>query len=123
MSIPSPMRQGALLLCIMMLSGYLWGESRVPQNAVWIDVRSPQEFDEGHLEGAVLIPYDAITAGVLGRQIPKDTPLYLYCAVGGRAEVAKQELKTLGYRSVTNVGGLENARHLQRDNNNLATGQ
>jgi phage shock protein E len=89
--------------------------AELPTNAVWIDVRSPAEYQQGHLAQAQLIPFDGIEAGVSGLNLPKDTPIYLYCAVGGRAEVAKQRLEALGYDKVTNVGSLENARELASD--------
>jgi phage shock protein E len=44
--------------------------------------------------------------------LAKGTPIYLYCAVGGRAEKARQSLQALGYTNVTNVGGLDNARQV-----------
>ena len=87
-----------------------WAE--VPADAVWIDVRSPSETARGHLPQAVLIPFDGIEAGMVQRQLRKDTPIYLYCAGGGRAENAKGRLEMLGYSDVTNVGGLDDAQKL-----------
>jgi len=52
---------------------------------------------------------------VARRQLPKDTPIYLYCAVGGRAELAKQRLEAIDYKNITNVGSLENARRMLAD--------
>jgi len=49
---------------------------------------------------------------VAGLQLAKNTPIYLYCAVGGRAEKARQSLLAAGYSNVTNAGGLEDARKL-----------
>lgn len=87
-------------------------KAEIPDNAVWIDVRSPAEYSQGHLPNATLIPYDGIEKGIAGLNLPKDTPLYLYCAVGGRAEKAKQRLEAIAYSNVTNVGGLGDAREL-----------
>ncbi|CAA0125438.1 Thiosulfate sulfurtransferase PspE [Halioglobus japonicus] len=84
-----------------------WAE--LSPNAVWIDVRSPAETASGHLQQAVLIPFDGIEAGVAGLQLGKDTPIYLYCAFGGRAENAKGRLEAQGFTDVTNVGGLDDA--------------
>ena len=102
-------------LLIFTLWGALPGRAEVPANAVWIDVRTPSEYASGHLQGAVLIPFDGIEAGMARLQLAKDTPIYLYCAVGGRAEVAKQRLEALDYTTVTNVGGLIDARTLAAD--------
>jgi phage shock protein E len=84
--------------------------AEIPANAVWIDVRTPAEFERGHLPNATLIPYDSIEKGIAGLNLAKDTPIYLYCAVGGRAEKAKQTLEAIKYTQVTNVGGLDDAR-------------
>lgn len=74
---------------------------------VWIDVRSPEEFNEGHLQGAVNVPHEQI-AGQIARISPdKNAPVNLYCRSGRRAEVALQELKKLGYTNVTNHGGYQ----------------
>lgn len=86
--------------------------AEVPANAVWIDVRTPAEYAQGHLPQAQLIPYDGIEVGVAGLHLSKGAPIYLYCAVGGRAEKARQSLLAQGYTNVTNAGGLEDARQL-----------
>jgi phage shock protein E len=99
-------------LMFIMLCCALPVRAQVPANAVWIDVRTPTEYASGHLEEAALIPYDGIEAGVARLQLEKDTPIYLYCAVGGRAEVAKKRLEAQNYTNVTNVGGLLDARKL-----------
>ena len=98
-------------MCLIIL-GALQVRAEIPADAVWIDVRTPAEFAQGHLEQATLIPFDGIEAGIARLQLPKDTPIYLYCAVGGRAEKARQRLEALNYSAVTNVGGLQDARQL-----------
>jgi phage shock protein E len=102
-----------LVLVILCSAPPAWAE--VPANAVWIDVRSPTEYASGHLQQATLIPFDGIEAGVAQLQLSKDTPIYLYCAVGGRAAMAKKRLEFLNYNNVTNAGGLEDARKLSGD--------
>ncbi|MEE4147188.1 MAG: rhodanese-like domain-containing protein [Halieaceae bacterium] len=94
-----------------LLAGTSAGAS-APADAVWIDVRTPAEYNRGHLTQAQLIPFDGIEAGVARLGLAKDTPIYLYCAVGGRAEKARQSLLAQGYSDVTNAGGLEDARQL-----------
>ena len=112
-----------LLLCLSLAAASLWAENGVPQDAVWIDVRSPQEYASGHLPGATLIPFDGIEVGVSRLGLAKDTPIYLYCAVGGRAEVARQRLLAMDFRNVSNVGGLGDARRLRGELDKLAAGQ
>ena len=74
---------------------------------VWIDVRSAEEFNAGHLQDAVNIPHDKIIEGVKAIGSDKDAPINLYCRSGRRAEAALTELKNAGYTNVTNRGGYE----------------
>lgn len=99
-------------LCGIGLFWAMAAHAQLPANAVWIDVRSPGEYKQGHLNEAQLIPFDGIEVGVARLKLPKDTPIYLYCAVGGRAGAAKQRLEALNYSNVTNVGSLQAAREL-----------
>ncbi|QOR11973.1 rhodanese-like domain-containing protein [Haemophilus parainfluenzae] len=74
---------------------------------IWIDVRSAEEFNAGHLQDAVNIPHDKIVEGVKAIGSDKDAPINLYCRSGRRAEAALTELKNAGYTNVTNHGGYE----------------
>jgi phage shock protein E len=75
-----------------------------------IDVRTQAEWDEGHLAIATHIPLDQI-ADRIGEVAPdKDQQIYLHCRSGGRSGQAKTKLEGLGYTSVENVGGLDDAR-------------
>ena len=105
--------QACLFVAVMLAGAGV--HAQVPADAVWIDVRTPAEYSQGHLEQAQLIPFDGIEAGVERLGLARDTPIYLYCAVGGRAEKARQSLIAEGYSNVTNAGGLENARQLAAD--------
>jgi rhodanese-related sulfurtransferase len=71
------------------------------QKAVIIDVREPDEWQEGHLNGAGLLPLSALERGVppqeLAQILPKDKIIYCYCLAGGRCEEAAARLKPLGY--------------------------
>ena len=83
-----------------------------PADAVWIDVRSAEEYASGHINDASNISHQAILAGVSAQGLAKDTPIYLYCGSGYRANVAKDALEAQHYTNVVNVGGLEDARAL-----------
>ena len=74
---------------------------------VWIDVRSAEEFNAGHLQDAVNIPHDQILARIQAVSPDKNAPVNLYCRSGRRAETALTELKNAGYTNVTNHGGYE----------------
>lgn len=74
---------------------------------IWIDVRSPEEFKAGHLNGALNIPNDQIANRISTVSPDKSAPINLYCRSGRRAEAALQELKKMGYTNVTNHGGYQ----------------
>jgi phage shock protein E len=73
-----------------------------------IDVRTKEEFENGHRDGAVNIPIENIMSGDLGivATLPKDTEIQCYCASGARSGMVKQILNQHGYMNVTNLGGL-----------------
>jgi len=77
---------------------------------IWIDVRTDQEWNSGHLEGAVHIPYTEIGEKIINVTDDKNAPIKLYCRSGGRAGKAKETLDAMGYTNVTNIGGLDDAR-------------
>jgi phage shock protein E len=83
-----------------------------PTDAVWIDVRSAEEYAGGHIKDASNMSHEAILAGVSAQGLAKDTPIYLYCGSGYRAGVAKDALEAQHYTNVINVGGLGDARAL-----------
>lgn len=79
----------------------------VNASGIWIDVRTPQEFAEGHLQNAVNIPYDQIVAKIAQVSPNKNELINLYCRSGRRAEIALAELKMLGYTKITNHGSYQ----------------
>lgn len=54
-----------------------------------IDVRERDEWLEGHVEGAMHLPLSQLQKGPVPDTLPKDQPLYLYCARGRRAKIAQ----------------------------------
>ena len=66
-----------------------------------LDVRTPQEYQQAHLQGAVLIPIDQIEKR-LG-EIPKNRAILVYCAVGSRSNAVAGFLAERGYREVYNM--------------------
>lgn len=69
---------------------------------VIIDVREPEEYARGHVEGALNIPAAELSASSHLHQLPKDEPLILYCVSGSRSHVAIQILRSLGFTNLTN---------------------
>ena len=74
---------------------------------IWIDVRTADEFQQGHLDGSINIPFEQIADHISKVSPNKDEPVHLYCRSGRRAETALQTLKQLGYNNVTNHGGYQ----------------
>ena len=75
------------------------------QGAVLLDVRTSQEYMEGHVPESKNVPLqtiETITALVKNRE----TPLYVYCYSGTRSNQAVQLLQRMGYTKVTNIGGI-----------------
>jgi len=70
-----------------------------------VDVRTPQEFSEGHLEGAVNIPVRDIEAR-LGELGDKQGSIVLYCRSGARSAKAKTLLESHGFTRVVNLGAM-----------------
>jgi len=73
--------------------------------ALLIDVRTADEFNELHLEGARNIPLHELTRAM--SSLPKDKPVIVYCAVGSRSATAAGLLAKSGY-DVRNLGAMEN---------------
>jgi rhodanese-related sulfurtransferase len=76
---------------------------------VLIDVRTPEEFKAGAVEGAVNIPLDVIDQQIT-RAVPcKIQQIYVYCRSGRRSAAAADKLKKAGYTAVENLGGFSEA--------------
>lgn len=72
-----------------------------------IDVRTPAEFQSGHIAGAINIPLDVFEAGRIPNTVPADeTPKLLYCRSGRRSGIAAEILAKAGYKNVFNFGGV-----------------
>ena len=70
-----------------------------------LDIREKDEWDEGHLEGAVFLPRGFLEVRVETVLTDKDTPIIVYCAGGVRSALGAQSLGQLGYRNVVSMAG------------------
>ena len=84
-------------------------EYETTDGAVLLDVRTAEEYRDGHIDGSVNIPLDRISA-VENIVKDKSTPLYVYCLSGGRSGQAVSYLKQMGYTNVKNIGGISSYR-------------
>ncbi|WP_432695692.1 rhodanese-like domain-containing protein [Marinobacterium sp. YM272] len=83
------------------------GWQKIADGALLVDVRTEQEYNSGHLEGAQLIPYQQVVQQFAARGIPKDQPVVLYCRSGNRAGIAEAALREAGYTRLFNAGGYQ----------------
>lgn len=74
-----------------------------------IDVRTPDEYAQGHLDGAVNIDVQAADFAERIAELPTDTEYTVYCRTGSRAGAAVAQMTALGFTDVTNVGSLAEA--------------
>jgi len=71
-----------------------------------LDVREPWEYEQGHVEGAQLMPLIQNTAAAAERaNLPKDEPVYVICRTGSRSMQASRDLVEAGFTDVRNVAG------------------
>ena len=72
---------------------------------ILIDVRTDKEWDGGHIEGACFLDYLEDDFKARAEQLPKDRPIALYCAAGGRSEDAMKLMAKAGFQELYNLRG------------------
>ncbi|MBQ4546587.1 MAG: rhodanese-like domain-containing protein [Oscillospiraceae bacterium] len=73
---------------------------------VLLDARTEEEFSEGHIPGAIVIPHDEIFERAEAEIPEKDVPVFVYCRSGNRSKTASKALVDLGYSEVYEFGGI-----------------
>lgn len=73
---------------------------------ILVDVRTQAEYDEGHIEGAVLLPLDQLETLSEEQLTDKDATILVYCRSGNRSAQASNILVDLGYQNVYDFGGI-----------------
>ncbi len=81
--------------------------ARAARHGQLLDVRTPQEFAEGHLRGAVNIPLSELHRR-LSELGDRSRPLVVYCRSGRRSAVAAAELRSSGFAEVHDLGAMSN---------------
>ena len=71
-----------------------------------LDAREQHEYDEGHIPGAILIPYGEIADRAENELPDKDQLILVYCRSGRRSKIAAEQLVKLGYTNVKEFGGI-----------------
>lgn len=80
----------------------------VDAGAVLVDVRSPEEFAQGHIDGALNIPIGELEQRM--GELPKEKDIVLYCRSGARSSRGRSMLTNAGYAKVHNLGAMSNWR-------------
>lgn len=84
----------------------------LPDDAILLDVRTPEEFAAGHLDGAQLLDF---SGGQFEQALPSLDPegdYYLYCRSGNRSGQATALMQDQGFASVTDLGSMDNASNV-----------
>ncbi len=71
-----------------------------------LDTRTQEEYDQGHILGAILIPYDEILEKAEGILTDKNQLILVYCRSGRRSKIAAEDLVKLGYTNIREFGGI-----------------
>ncbi len=74
----------------------------------FIDVRTQQEYDAGHVASAELLPLDQLESKIESEVADKDTKIIVYCRSGNRSGQAQAILNGIGYNNVYDAGGIIN---------------
>lgn len=76
-----------------------------PEDLVVLDVRTPEEFHAGHLDGAVMIDFYESDFAARIAELDRDVPYLLYCRSGNRSGSTADIMEDLGFTDVTDIGG------------------
>ena len=88
--------------------GNLLAKELLADGGILVDTRSVEEFEEGHIEGAINIPYNTILENAPELLTDKDQNIVVYCSAGKRSAQAQMALMGMGYTSVHNIGAMSN---------------
>ncbi len=83
-----------------------WNLMQEAEHVLILDVRTEEEFAEGHIKGAVCIPNETIDESVTEQLLDKEQLILVYCRSGNRSKQASKKLADLGYTNVKEFGGI-----------------
>jgi len=81
------------------------------EDIIILDVRTEEEYQEGHIDGAILIPDNEITETAESILTDKSATILVYCRSGRRSANASKELSELGYTNIYDFGGINNWKY------------
>jgi rhodanese-related sulfurtransferase len=71
-----------------------------------LDTRTQEEYDQGHIPGAIVIPHDEVMEKAEAQLPDKDQLILVYCRSGRRSKLAAEDLVKLGYTNIREFGGI-----------------
>lgn len=80
-------------------------DQKLLKNAILVDVRTPEEYNNGYIKNAKNINWFDADFAERFRDVDKNQTIYLYCKVGGRSSKAQKKLQEMGYKKVVNLSG------------------
>lgn len=94
-----------------------FGENEIviDEKTAVIDVRTEQEYKEGHLINSINIPYGVIKDKITEHVHDKNQKIIVYCRSGRRSGIAKKTLDEMGYTNVINAGAYEKLKAAERE--------
>lgn len=87
-------------------------ENQTKKEKIYVDVRTKEEWNEGHVAWAIHISLDDIKAGKYD-EIPKDKEVHIYCRSGNRSEQAIKFLEEKWYKNLINAGWLRDLKDIE----------
>ncbi|MCC2617437.1 rhodanese-like domain-containing protein [Aestuariibacter halophilus] len=103
------------LLLFLSLAGLAHGQTeheisaqtllQAPADYQIVDVRSAEEYAQGHVPGAINLPHDQIAELAQAQLVASGKPVVLYCRSGRRAQLAAEALQALGYDNLLHLSG------------------
>lgn len=91
---------------IIKISAVQAKEEMKDSNTIVLDVRSQEEYNNGHIENSILIPIDNLEDDAETKLINKDQKILIYCRSGNRSEKAADLLLQMGYTNIYDFGGI-----------------
>ena len=76
-----------------------------PAGLVVLDVRTPEEFAAGHIDGAVMIDFQSPTFAADVAELDEEAPVFVYCRSGNRSAQAVAAMVGLGFTDITELDG------------------
>ena len=81
-------------------------QQMMQDDVIILDVRTPEEFDGGHIENAILLPDYEVKDNVQNISPDKTKTILIYCRTGRRSEIAAKQLINMGYTNAIDFGGI-----------------